>query len=264
MKKNLLFVSIFLSFLFVGYSLAHAALYRTLRQGSTGADVRELQVFLNKDPQTRIATSGAGSPGKETSSFGALTKAAVLKFQAKYASEVLYPAGISFPTGVVGEMTRAKLNSLYPSSTSSSSGGATPTTPSQTIPGPSIASINPSIITANPQTVTISGSGFTGSNSVVIASDSEYPIGMYSSSDGKTISIPFSSSTIEKMKTQLARYKGSGNYQAILSAFVGNLTGETVFTENGTTYLRAILLVKNTNGQSNTATVKIDIKSILQ
>jgi hypothetical protein len=88
----------------------------TLQVGSTGASVMALQKFLNMDSSTMVASSGAGSPGLETSTFGPATKAAVIKFQAKYS--------ISPTSGLVGPLTRAKLNSLC---------GSTPTTP--TTPG---------------------------------------------------------------------------------------------------------------------------------
>ncbi len=267
MKKNLLFISLFLSLVLISSTLASAALYRTLRQGSTGADVRELQIMLNKDPETRIAVSGVGSPGRESTSFGTLTRKAVLKFQAKYAEEVLYSAGISFPTGIVGVLTRSKLNKLYavlvPQSNTNggTQGGGTVINSV----APHLDAINPVVVTSSPQTITLSGSGFTASgNTIVIASDNEKGIGQYNSADGKTLTFSYTSSLVEKIKSQLARYKGTAQYQSVLSAFVQNLTGETVFVEGGTTYVRAIILVKNSGGISNAVTLKVDIKSLLQ
>ncbi|MDO8470520.1 MAG: hypothetical protein Q7S63_00920 [bacterium] len=75
-----------------------------------------LQVLLNRDTETRITSSGTGSPGYETVYFGALTKNAVAKFQERYRSEVLAPYGLSRGTGFIGASTRAKLNAILTSS----------------------------------------------------------------------------------------------------------------------------------------------------
>lgn len=85
---------------------------RNLTVGSEGVEVMKLQLLLNFDTTTRLARSGAGSPGNETKIFGPLTKAAVMKFQEKHGSEVLTPAGITVPTGFFGSFSRAKANAL--------------------------------------------------------------------------------------------------------------------------------------------------------
>ena len=97
---------------------------RSLGVGSSGADVLALQRFLNRYPDTRLAVSGAGSPGFETQYYGPVTAAAVSKFQVKYRSEILTPSGLVNPTGYFGPSSRAKANALC--------AAIPPTTPPQT------------------------------------------------------------------------------------------------------------------------------------
>ena len=71
---------------------------RDLQVGSTGNDAKSLQMYLNSHGFP-VASSGAGSPGNETTKFGGLTKAALAKWQKS--------VGISPAVGYFGPKTRA-------------------------------------------------------------------------------------------------------------------------------------------------------------
>ena len=85
---------------------------RNLSIGSTGDDVRQLQRFLNGNPQTQVAVSGVGSPGYETTYYGPATARAVSKFQEMYAAQILTPLGLTKGTGGFYTSTRAQMNEL--------------------------------------------------------------------------------------------------------------------------------------------------------
>jgi len=75
-----------------------------LEKGDEGYEVKLLQTWLTEEGIYSGAVGGH---------FGPLTEAAVIRFQERYASEVLAPQGKSKGTGVVDSYTREKLNELY-------------------------------------------------------------------------------------------------------------------------------------------------------
>jgi peptidoglycan hydrolase-like protein with peptidoglycan-binding domain len=86
-----------------------------LRLGFRGPEVRRLQQFLNSFPDTVVASYGDGSRGRETDFFGPATKLAVMKFQRKYAGDILYPNGYMEPTGDWWHATLQKANAIIAS-----------------------------------------------------------------------------------------------------------------------------------------------------
>jgi len=62
--------------------------------------------------QEFLKNEGFYPEGLITGNFFSLTKNAVMRFQEKYASEILLPFGLNKPTGYVGERTREKINQL--------------------------------------------------------------------------------------------------------------------------------------------------------
>jgi hypothetical protein len=80
--------------------------------GDTHPSIATIQVFLNKNLETRLAESGPGSTGNESTYFGSLTEQAVKKFQTIHAAAVLTPLGLTEATGYWGSRTRAQANLL--------------------------------------------------------------------------------------------------------------------------------------------------------
>ena len=84
-------------------TVVFGAFTRDLEIGMTGDDVKALQVFLNTHGY-EVAASGPGSSGNETSRFGGLTRAALVKFQKTN--------NISPAAGYFGPKTRTIVNGM--------------------------------------------------------------------------------------------------------------------------------------------------------
>jgi hypothetical protein len=104
----------FLPYMFAPFALVFTGLVegftytftQDLRLGNVGDEVSALQMALKL----------SGDYPKEqalTGYFGQVTYAAVKSFQTKHAAEILTPAGLTLPTGIVGANTRKVLNGLY-------------------------------------------------------------------------------------------------------------------------------------------------------
>lgn len=77
-----------------------------LRPGMRGREVVNLQTLLAKDKSIY-------PEGVITGYFGQLTKQAVIRFQEKYAADILIPNGLIKGTGIVGPATLKKLNEIF-------------------------------------------------------------------------------------------------------------------------------------------------------
>lgn len=101
---------------------AGASITVGLKQGDTGAAVKALQQTLNNKGYT-VASTGAGSPGKESTYFGGLTKAALMRYQVAM--------GVA-ATGMVDEATLAKLNGTAATPAAGTPAAGTPASTSGT------------------------------------------------------------------------------------------------------------------------------------
>jgi len=86
---------------------------------SCGKFERNLYFGMMNNPEVRCLQEFLKSQGTEiypeglvTGNFLSLTKKAVIRFQEKYAEEILKPLGLESGTGYVGPATRAKINQL--------------------------------------------------------------------------------------------------------------------------------------------------------
>lgn len=85
-------------------TLGNTSMFQALREGSTHASVRQLQELLNTRGYT-VSSSGAGSPGQETTYFGPATLAALKRYHCAILSRC---SGSSY--GVFDEETAKSLN----------------------------------------------------------------------------------------------------------------------------------------------------------
>lgn len=216
MRKNIIFITTFFLFISVNVFAQNAVLVTflsNLSQGDSNSAVLSLQKLLNNDPDTKVATSGVGSPGEESSYFGALTRAAVIRFQEKYKNEVLTPAGLSYGTGYVGAMTIKKLNQLASMNVAPAANQVRNQTPVAPVSGstynPSQAanSSAPVVLSVYPEkvrrgdVVTIKGKNFTPVDNIVILGDGPVKerFDGLASMDGETLSFVYEPPSIKTM-----------------------------------------------------------------
>lgn len=175
---------------------------RNLRQGDIGADVKALQMLLNRSSLTRVAQSGDGSPGYETNYFGARTASAVKRLQELYGPIILAPVGLSYGTGFFGPSTRAFLEPVLVNSSTQplidtevigEITFAVPTATARLLPpvnvsGPVIESLTP-IVIGDGDEVTIHGKNFSPTGNDVYSLFST--IKDVASADGVTLTFVF-------------------------------------------------------------------------
>ncbi len=277
--KKMVFVGGFIvSLSLTNVSLGADLITKNLFQGIKDSEVIILQKFLNSYPDTVVSSEGSGSLGNETDYFGIKTKEAVIKFQNKYASEVLAPAGLITGTGYVGSFTRQKINSIL--STAVSNPSVTKTTVT-TIPlsinistttsatttlttTPKITKISPSILNDGDE-LTIYGSGFTDKNTVYLSIEqpNKYQ-NIKSTNNGTVIKLNINTTAGSVLMTSLnnafSSVTGTLKDQVISNLFTG-FRRDNNQTETGerTMLVTTTIRVDNENGKSNEMTESINI-----
>ena len=118
---------------------------RNLTVGSTGDDVRQLQRFLNGNPQTMVATSGVGSPGNESRYYGPATSGAVRKYQNLHAAEILAPLQLTHGTGRFYTSTRNHVNNSCRVAVAPPAPAPAPLPPEVVVPTPTPAPTPPPV-----------------------------------------------------------------------------------------------------------------------
>lgn len=182
---------------------------RSLTVGSEGIDVQELQKYLNSDARTKIAETGAGSPGNETTYFGNKTKEAVIKLQNLFAPLILYPVGLNTGSGFVGNSTISFLNNIQDQAT-------TVETIMKTDEAPTVESVTPEIL-YDKDTITIIGKNFSPTNNTIILGfeDKDKYTNVKSTENGTKIEIEYDSQIQKTFEENYEKIKGDAKERVI-------------------------------------------------
>jgi peptidoglycan hydrolase-like protein with peptidoglycan-binding domain len=186
--KKVVYIFVLLA---VPLSLNAYTFTRTLKVGSEGEDVRQLQIYLNSNPGTQVAQAGAGSPGSESIYFGERTMQAVIKMQNLFAPLILHPVGLSVGSGFVGNSTMSFLNNVLGNGATSSPQGV----PSSGTPF--IESVSPANV-RDGDTITIIGRNFSDKNRITLTFEpNDAYVDIPSTGNGTRIEFTYNSSIQE-------------------------------------------------------------------
>lgn len=141
---------------------------KNFKLGMAGNDVKELQKYLNNN-NFPLALNGVGSKGKETSYFGKLTKAALIKFQEKNRPEILDVQDLNSGTGILQSFTRAFINKSLVKTNSAVNNAIIINTANSTS---SVFTVNDMLASSSISAITASSSGIITTNSTTIISNS--------------------------------------------------------------------------------------------
>ncbi len=264
-----IFKLIFLSVFFLTASQIDAESVQftsDLKLNTRSNEVFLLQKALNSDTQTRVSEEGAGSPGQETDFFGEKTKNAVIRFQEKYASQILEPLNLSTGTGVVGARTRSVLNSQFGGSSFNTDTVLNQNTSSDNTVSNWEENNNYPVITAvmpgevvDPRNipVTIFGENFNSKNTVYLSVQDLEIFDGYST-DGKTITLFLNTvflDAVENLVNSTAQSNDPVSRQKTIDAL--KLEFNSV-GKNGV-YVPAVIFVKTDKGESNKFLIKINV-----
>ncbi|MBI4122987.1 MAG: peptidoglycan-binding protein [Parcubacteria group bacterium] len=117
---------------------------------SSGDDVMCLQQYLNGAGH-QLASSGAGSPGSETTFYGSRTQAAVAAWQAAN--------GVSPAVGYFGPISRAKYTAVAGTAPSTPGTPSTPSTPGAPTPPAQAGTLSVSLASDTPASATVADAG---------------------------------------------------------------------------------------------------------